>query len=80
MEQTTFDAELIRDVAESFSRATGLGAVVRVPGGAVPVHQAGYTCARCMLCRYLGGNENCAALHDNSLSEASHFGGKYIYS
>ena len=80
LEQTAFDAELIRDVAESFSRATGLGAVVRVPGGTAPVHQAGYTCSSCMLCRYLGGNENCAALHDNSLSEASHFGGKYIYS
>lgn len=78
-QQNSFDLTLAQSCAKAFSAACGVGCVVSDATGEL-LYECGYGCASCGICRAAGRNpEDCVQSHSYGMTEASRFGGKYIY-
>ena len=78
-QQSDFDATLAQECAEALSAACGVGCVVTDADGQL-LHESGYGCASCTVCRTAGRDpEECVQAHIYGMTEAARFGGKYIY-
>jgi len=78
-QQNNFDLTLAQTCAKAFSAACGVGCVVSDATGEL-LYECGYGYASCGICRAAGhAPEDCVQSHIYGMTEASRFGGKYIY-
>ncbi len=80
MREETFDLQLAKECARSFSGACGVGCTVTDASGQC-LFECGYGCVTCRVCHIAGRSKaNCTKTHLYGMTEAVRFGGKYIYS
>ncbi len=79
VETKTIDLRTAEQCARAYSEATGLGCTLSDHNGRV-ICEFGNGCARCQLCTMAGiDRKRAEAAHLYGMSEATRFGGKYIY-
>lgn len=79
MHEGTFDLQLAKECARSFTGACGVGCTVTDAMGRC-LFESGYGCVSCQICHLAGRKpEECARTHLHGMTEAVRFGGKYIY-
>lgn len=77
--EETFDLQLAKECARSFSGACGVGCTVSDTSGRC-LFETGYGCTSCQICHIAGRREaDCIRTHLYGMTEAVRFGGKYIY-
>jgi two-component system response regulator YesN len=80
VENLTEELKLAADCIRSFSKVTGLGALLCFPDGNV-AYETGYSCRSCTLCQRLHvSGDVCVVSRAKGWHEANRFGGKYTYS
>lgn len=78
-EQNSFDLTLAQACAKAFSTACGVGCTVSDASGEL-LYECGHGCVSCGICRAANRTqEACVQSHIYGMTEASRFGGKYIY-